>query len=173
MILLNFLPVNMVDRFVSFLAMFSYSDLPSYGIHQPAEGPFFYKTLTGKTLVIDRGTIKKIRSQKIKVFPGIEKIHNNIVEFKNGALQRFDAIVLATGYRSVAHNWLKDYKFIFNEDDKPKNKYPNHWKGEKGVYCVGFTGRGIQGISSDSKAVAEDIYQLVMAQKSTYAARMV
>ncbi|KAM5568992.1 putative indole-3-pyruvate monooxygenase YUCCA10 [Rosa sericea] len=173
MILLNFLPVNMVDRFVSFLAMFRYSDLPIYGIRQPAEGPFFYKTLTGKTPVIDRGTIKKIRSQKIKVFPGIEKIHNNIVEFKNGALQRFDAIVLATGYRSVAHNWLKDYKFIFNEDDKPKNKYPNHWKGEKGVYCVGFTGRGIQGISSDSKAVAEDIYQLLMAQKPTYAARMV
>ncbi|KAM5568994.1 putative indole-3-pyruvate monooxygenase YUCCA10 [Rosa sericea] len=174
MVLLDFLPVNMVDKFVSFLAKFNYSDLPNYGIHQPTEGPFLYKALTGKTPVIDRGTIKKIRSGKIKVFPGIEKIHDNIVEFKNGALQCFDAIVLATGYRSVAHNWLKEYyKLILDDNDKPKNRYPYHWKGEKGLYCVGFSGRGIQGISSDSKAVAQDIYRILMAQKFAYAPAMV
>ncbi|KAK9933769.1 hypothetical protein M0R45_020945 [Rubus argutus] len=173
MVLLNFLPVKMVDRFVSLLAKFSYSDLSSYGIYQPAEGPFFFKALTGKTPVIDCGAVEKIRSKKIKVFPEIEKIHNNIVEFKSGTRQRFDAIVLATGYRSVVHNWLKDFKLILDDDDKPKSKYPNHWKGAKCVYCVGFSGRGLPGISSDSKAVAEDIYQLLMAQKPTHAPEMV
>ncbi|XP_004296833.1 PREDICTED: flavin-containing monooxygenase YUCCA10-like [Fragaria vesca subsp. vesca] len=172
MVLLDYLPMNIVDRFILYLAKFSYGDLPSYGISPPVEGPFFFKALTGKTPVIDRGTVKKIRSGKIKVFSGVETIRHNIVEFKNGSIQRVDAIVMATGYRSVAHKWLKDYKVILDENDKPKNKYPGHWKGEKGVYCVGFSGKGIPGISFDSRAVANDIHQILLV-KTGNAAREV
>lgn len=67
MLLSNYLPLKIVDKFVSVLAKLSYSDLSSYGIHRPVEGPFLFKALTGKTPVIDRGTIKKIRSKKIQV----------------------------------------------------------------------------------------------------------
>ncbi|BFG35097.1 hypothetical protein CerSpe_213700 [Prunus speciosa] len=166
MLLLNYLPLKIVDKFVSLLAKLRYSDLSSFGIHRPVEGPFLFKALTGKTPVIDRGTIKKIRSKKIQVFPDIVSINQNTVEFKNGKRRCFDAIVLATGYKSVAHKWLKDYKFLLTDDGKPKGKHPNHWKGEKGVYCVGLTGKGLPGIFKDSKAVTEDIYQLtLMAQK--------
>ncbi|XP_009355894.2 probable indole-3-pyruvate monooxygenase YUCCA10 [Pyrus x bretschneideri] len=164
MLLLDYLPVKIVDKFVLFLAKFRYQDLSSYGIHHPDQGPFLFKALTGKTPVIDRGTINKIRSKQIKVFPGIVRINSNSVEFNNGARQSFDAILLATGYKSVAHKWLKDYKYLLNDDGKPKGNYPNHWKGEKGVYCVGLAGNGLPGIFKDSTAVAEDIYSL-MAQK--------
>lgn len=166
MLLSNYLPLKIVDKFVSLLAKLSYSDLSSHGIHRPVEGPFLFKALTGKTPVIDRGTIEKIRSKRIQVFPDVVSINQKTVEFKDGKRRCFDAIVLATGYKSVAHKWLKDYKFLLTDDGKPKGKYPNHWKGEKGVYCVGLTGKGLPGIFKDSKAVTEDIYQLtLMAQK--------
>ncbi|KAL6185968.1 hypothetical protein ACLB2K_042090 [Fragaria x ananassa] len=144
MVLLDYLPMNIVD---------SYGDLPSYGISPPVEGPFFFETLTGKT----------------HVFSGVKTIRHNIVEFKNGSIQRVDAIVMATGNRSVAHKWLK---VILDENDKPKNKYPEHWKGEKGVYCVGFSGKGIPGISFDTMDVANDIHQILLV-KTGNAAREV
>lgn len=34
-------------------------------------------------------------------------IKGNVVKFKNGVHKSFDAIIFATGYKSVAYNWLK------------------------------------------------------------------
>ena len=39
----------------------------------------------------------------------------------------------------------------------PKTPFPYSWKGENGLYAVGFTGRGLFGISSDAIKVAKDI----------------
>lgn len=39
----------------------------------------------------------------------------------------------------------------------PKEGFPNHWKGEKGLYCAGFAGRGLLGISEDAENIAKDI----------------
>jgi len=41
----------------------------------------------------------------------------------------------------------------------PKAPFPNGWKGEKGLYCVGFTKRGLLGTSSDALNIAKDISQ--------------
>lgn len=43
------------------------------------------------------------------------------------------------------------------EDGLPKTPFPNGWKGENGLYAVGFTKRGILGASIDAKRIAEDI----------------
>lgn len=43
------------------------------------------------------------------------------------------------------------------EDGLPKTPFPNGWKGECGLYAVGFTKRGILGASIDAKRIAEDI----------------
>lgn len=39
----------------------------------------------------------------------------------------------------------------------PKTPFPHGWKGERGLYTVGFTRRGLQGTSSDAIKIAEDI----------------
>lgn len=39
----------------------------------------------------------------------------------------------------------------------PKKTKPNHWKGDNGLYCTGFSGSGLSGISYDAKMIAEDI----------------
>ncbi|KAF4366307.1 hypothetical protein CsatB_023494 [Cannabis sativa] len=153
--------INYVDKLILWLAKFYYADLPKYGIHRPRLGPFLFKASGGKTPVIDGGSIDKIRSQKIKVVPAIKSITGNNVHFDDGTQGNFDVIILATGYKSVAMEWVKDYKYGLNEKGMPKNKYPNHWKGDNGIYCIGMSGRGLAGISSDAILVANDIHNIL------------
>lgn len=41
----------------------------------------------------------------------------------------------------------------------PKTPFPNGWKGENGLYTVGFTRRGLLGTASDAVKIAQDIAQ--------------
>lgn len=43
------------------------------------------------------------------------------------------------------------------KDGLPRKPFPNGWKGECGLYAVGFTKRGILGATMDAKRIAEDI----------------
>lgn len=47
---------------------------------------------------------------------------------------------------------------MFSErDGLPKRSFPNGWKGECGLYAVGFTKRGLLGASVDAKNIAQEI----------------
>jgi indole-3-pyruvate monooxygenase len=50
---------------------------------------------------------------------------------------------------------------MLNSDGFPKKGYPNHWKGEDGLYWSGFARRGLSGISMDAKNIANDITRKV------------
>ncbi|CAL0305283.1 unnamed protein product [Lupinus luteus] len=117
--------------------------------------------ITGRSPVLDVGTIKKIREGAIKVIPSnISRIKNKKVVFGNGLEKEFDEIVFATGYKSMANNWLKDYNYALNDNGFPKNAFPNHWKGENGLYCAGLSRRGLFGVRADAEAITEDINQV-------------
>ncbi|XP_076910072.1 indole-3-pyruvate monooxygenase YUCCA2-like [Bidens hawaiensis] len=115
MCLLKWFPVRVVDWFLLLASRLLIGDTDKLGLTRPKLGPLELKNLTGKTPVLDVGTLAKIRSGDIKVYPGIKRLAcNNIVEFVDGRLEKFDAIILATGYRSNVTTWLKVcYKFIF------------------------------------------------------------
>jgi indole-3-pyruvate monooxygenase len=65
------------------------------------------KNTSGKTPVLDIGSLEKIRSGKIKVVPGIKKFSAGKVELVDGSVLDIDSVVLATGYRSNVPSWLK------------------------------------------------------------------
>uniref|UniRef100_A0A0E0BGH5 Uncharacterized protein n=1 Tax=Oryza glumipatula TaxID=40148 RepID=A0A0E0BGH5_9ORYZ len=46
---------------------------------------------------------------------------------------------------------------MFKDDGFPKKFFPNHWKGENGLYCAGFARRGLAGIAMDAKNIADHI----------------
>ncbi|URD84611.1 Flavin-binding monooxygenase-like [Musa troglodytarum] len=46
---------------------------------------------------------------------------------------------------------------FFSKDGFPKTPFPNGWKGQSGLYAVGFTRRGLAGASSDAARTAKDI----------------
>jgi len=46
----------------------------------------------------------------------------------------------------------------------PKPGFPNHWKGENGLYCAGFSRRGLDGIAFDARRIADDIRMTTSAR---------
>ncbi|KAL2517618.1 putative indole-3-pyruvate monooxygenase YUCCA4 [Abeliophyllum distichum] len=119
-------------------------------------GPIELKNATGKTPVLDVGALSQIKSGKIKVTEGVTEITKNGAKFMDGQGKEFDSIILATGYKSNVSNWLKDTGF-FTKDGMPKTTFPNGWRGENGLYAVGFTRRGLVGTSWDAVNIAGDI----------------
>ncbi|XP_062198154.1 probable indole-3-pyruvate monooxygenase YUCCA10 [Phragmites australis] len=157
MTLVQYMPATIVDTLLVMTANFIFGDLSKQGIVRPKIGPILLKYKTGKSAVVDVGTAGLIKKGIIKVFRGISKIIGNKVEFEDGKERPFDAIVFATGYKSTANKWLKDNNCMLNNDGFPKKDYPNHWKGENGLYCAGLSRRGLSGIAMDAKNIANDI----------------
>ncbi|XWS29885.1 hypothetical protein CRYUN_Cryun24cG0068900 [Craigia yunnanensis] len=91
MIVSKYLPVFVVHIMVVLMSIIVYGDLSKYGICRPKQGPFYLKATAGRATVV----------------LGISSINGKRVFFEDGAEREFDAIVFATGYRSIANNWLK------------------------------------------------------------------
>ncbi|KAL2236999.1 UNVERIFIED_CONTAM: Indole-3-pyruvate monooxygenase YUCCA6 [Sesamum indicum] len=155
--LLKWLPMRLVDRFLLVVSRLLLGDTGRLGLGRPHLGPLELKNLSGKTPVLDVGTLDKIKSGDIKVRPGIQRLRQQSVEFVDGRRENFDAIILATGYKSNVPCWLKESEMFSEKDGLPKRAFPNGWKGECGLYAVGFTKRGLLGASMDAKNIAADV----------------
>ncbi|XP_052206598.1 probable indole-3-pyruvate monooxygenase YUCCA4 [Diospyros lotus] len=156
MALLTWLPLRLVDKFLVTVANFTLGKTDSFGLRRPKTGPIELKNATGKAPVLDVGALSQIKSGKIKVMGSVREITRNGAKFVDGQEKEFDSIILATGYRSNVPFWLKGSSF-FTEKGMPKTPFPSSWKGEEGLYAVGFTRRGLLGTASDSLNIAKDI----------------
>ncbi|KAL3724513.1 hypothetical protein ACJRO7_029653 [Eucalyptus globulus] len=165
MLLSKYVAMTIADVVTTFIGKLWYGNLTKYGIRRPTKGPFQLKVATGKTPVIGIGKIKKIQSGDIKVLPEIVRMNGNDVVFENSFVKRFNDIIFAMGYRSIANHWLKDYEYIMNKDGMPKRPCPHHWKGGNGIYCAGFSKQGLAGIAKDSMAIASDIDEVLNGMK--------
>ncbi|KAJ0245096.1 indole-3-pyruvate monooxygenase YUCCA7 [Hirschfeldia incana] len=172
--MMKYMPVWLADKTLLLLARIVLGNTDKYGLKRPKLGPLELKNKEGKTPVLDIGALPKIRSGKIKIVPGIIKFGRGKVELVDGRVLEIDSVILATGYRSNVPSWLKDNDF-FSDDGIPKNPFPNGWKGEAGLYAVGFTRKGLFGASLDAMSVAHDIAnrwkEESKQQKKTAAAR--
>ncbi|CAN0901587.1 Indole-3-pyruvate monooxygenase YUCCA6 [Linum grandiflorum] len=155
--LMKWFPVRIVDRFLLLVSFFMLGDTSRLGLTRPKIGPLELKNLTGKTPVLDVGTLSKIRSGHIKVQRGIKKITQQMVEFVDGRFEYFDCLILATGYKSNVPSWLKETEMFSEKDGLPRKAFPNGWKGENGLFAVGFTKRGLFGACMDARKIAEEI----------------
>ncbi|XP_031268409.1 indole-3-pyruvate monooxygenase YUCCA6-like [Pistacia vera] len=157
--LLKWFPVETVDWFLLLCSRLIIGDTNQSGIRRPEIGPLKLKISVGKTPVLDDGAFAKIKSGEIKVVNAIRKFTTSGVEFADGTLEDFDAVILATGYKNNTTSWLQEANFFHQKNGHRKSSLPNNWKGQKGVYSVGFTAQGLLGASMDAQKVAEDIAQ--------------
>ncbi|KAL8152411.1 hypothetical protein V2J09_010171 [Rumex salicifolius] len=156
MALLKWLPLTMVDNILLLMATIILGKTDKMGLKRPKTGPIQLKNATGKTPVLDVGALSLIKSGKIKVTGGVREITSKGAKFVDGQEREFDSIILATGYKSNVPSWLKESGF-FTENGMPKSPFPNGWKGENGLYAVGFTRRGLLGTVSDALKISKDI----------------
>lgn len=75
--LLKWLPMQTVDRFLLLMARFMLGDTSQFGLERPHFGPMELKAVSGKTPVLDVGTLEKIKSGDIKVLD-INSTHHTI-----------------------------------------------------------------------------------------------
>ncbi|CAN6462963.1 unnamed protein product [Victoria cruziana] len=154
--LLRWLPLRVVDLILVFLAEKLVGDIEKFGLRRPNTGPMELKIRTGKTPVLDGGAASMIKSGKIKVMPEIDSLTCNGAKFVDGEEVEFHSIILATGYKTNFSSWLKDHS-SFPQNGKFRTPFPQSWKGEHGLYFVGFAGKGLTGAATDAEKTAEDI----------------
>lgn len=65
--LLKWLPMSLVDRLLLIVSRLILGDTARYGLGRPSMGPLELKNLSGKTPVLDVGTLAKIKKGDIKV----------------------------------------------------------------------------------------------------------
>lgn len=156
MLMLRWLPLWVVDKILLLLTWMILGNMEKYGLKRPGFGPLEMKNTQGKTPVLDIGALDKIRSNDIQLVPGIERFRRGTVQLVDGQSLNIDSVVLATGYESNVPTWLHESEF-FSDKGLPKTAFPNGWKGKAGLYAVGFTKRGLSGVSADAVKISRDI----------------
>lgn len=153
------LPFGFGDWLGNFIRGIYLGDLTKYGLNAPKLSPVKQLKLTGKTPVVDIGTVNQIKAGKIKVKSEIQSFTANSVQFKNGEELPIDAVVLATGYRANVEDFIADTTGLLNNDNLPKQAI---FEGKnKGLYFIGFDNYKLGGIlgiiQSESLTITEHI----------------
>jgi cation diffusion facilitator CzcD-associated flavoprotein CzcO len=143
-IMLSRLPTALGDALARILCDVTVGDIGRYGLPRSRESPLRQLREHGRTPVIDVGTLARIKSGEIAVFPGLRRLVRDGAEFVDGRTAKFDAIVLATGYRA-------DVASLFPRSEVPVDAsgLPTQLAGTgelEGVYFVGFDLRQAGGL---------------------------
>jgi len=133
----RFLPYRLVDAMNAPILSLRFGDLGKFGVERAKGGPLTGIIERGRTPLINIGTIERIRSGDIKVFPAISNSEARRVNFVDGRSDMFDAIVLATGYRSGLEALLPDFAERFAGADGPARGALQ--PANDGLYFCGFT----------------------------------
>lgn len=129
---LSRVPPRIADQIGRTLARVAAGDLTRYGLPPPQWLPFSAKRIP----VIDVGFVARMKSGEVSVRPTIARFTNDGVTFTDGRTEAFDAVILATGYRTALESLL-NVSGVLDDHGFPKNGC-----GEKtavpGLYFMGF-----------------------------------
>lgn len=81
MLLLKWLPIRLVDRLLLVVSRLLLGNTSRLGLDRPKLGPLELKNLSGKTPVLDVGTLAKIESGDIEVLSFFIKSNLNLTLF--------------------------------------------------------------------------------------------
>ena len=159
--MLDRLPNGAADRIARMFRRLTVGDLSTWGIRTPKLAPLAQLRTRGKTPVIDVGTVERIKSRDIAVRPGVRRLTQSGAVFDDGAEEAFDAIIVATGYRSGVEDMVEGGSELLDA-----NGFPSEVVGTgefDGLFFVGFdnyTPGGVLGtLLTQSEEVVEDIAQ--------------
>jgi len=84
-------------------------DLTKYGLRKLPYGPVTQMRHTARIPLIDVGTVKLIKSGQVTVYEGIKEFTEDGVIFDDGKRAKFEAVILATGYRPRVNMFLTGF----------------------------------------------------------------
>jgi hypothetical protein len=108
-------------------------NLAKLGLEKRDEGPFAEIVEARQIPVLDVGTLAHIKSGDIKIRRGVESFDGSDVRFADGTRDPFDAIVLATGFRSAMASIFPKNSEILDSEARPRSLAP-----ARGIYFCGY-----------------------------------
>jgi cation diffusion facilitator CzcD-associated flavoprotein CzcO len=113
------LPTSVVDFINAPVIRLAIGPIERFGLKRAAKGPRRMIEEDGRIPLLDIGTLAKIRDGSIKVRGGIDRFMADGVIFSDQGEQKFDAIILATGFRPDLRQLLPDADGVLSEEGKP------------------------------------------------------
>jgi cation diffusion facilitator CzcD-associated flavoprotein CzcO len=89
------------------------------GLRRAAKGPRQMVEEDGRVPLIDVGTLDKIRDGSIRICGGIDRFTPDGVVLADGDRKKFDAIILATGFRPDLRQLIADVEGVFDRHGMP------------------------------------------------------
>ena len=153
------IPFGLGDSLGSIIRKIVVGDLSKYGISTPKLSPTKQLKVTGRTPVVDIGTLEQIKKRNITILPDIERFGVREVQFTNGETKPFDLVILATGYYAQIDDFMDDAADFVNKDGLPSQAVFD--STHRGLYFVGFNnyvpGGALGVINSESEEVVNHI----------------
>jgi cation diffusion facilitator CzcD-associated flavoprotein CzcO len=118
-ILYRRLPARLVDFINAPILRLAVGRIEELGLRRSAKGPRQMVEEDGRIPLIDVGTLDKIRDGSIKISAGIDRLTPEGVVFADGRSEKFDAIILATGFRPDLHRLMPDVEGVLDKHGTP------------------------------------------------------
>ncbi len=135
-------------------------NLRKYGLESNPNAPVKHLRETGRTPVMDLGTIELIKKGIIKVIRDVKSFYEKGITTLDGKNHSFDSVILATGYKACLNEFLELPDDFLDDNRLPKDLIGS---GElSGLYFLGYDNYQIGGILGaiyrDSEVIANKIY---------------
>ncbi|MDP2054077.1 MAG: NAD(P)-binding domain-containing protein, partial [Acidobacteriota bacterium] len=111
-------------------------DVEKLGLRKLPYGPATQIRKHGRIPLIDAGTVDLIRRGAITVRPGVRTFQRGAVVFDDGSRSRFDAVILATGYRPRVDQFLEAGAGVIDAGGKPASS--GRESAAAGLYFCGY-----------------------------------
>jgi cation diffusion facilitator CzcD-associated flavoprotein CzcO len=118
-ILYRRLPARLVDMINAPILRLAVGGIEDLGLRRAAKGPRQMVEEDGRVPLIDIGTLARIRDGSIRIYGGIDRLTSDGVAFADGRHAKFDAIILATGFRPDLRQLIPDVEGVFDGRGMP------------------------------------------------------
>lgn len=159
-VLLARLPLLVRDGIAGTILDWKVGDLSPWGIVRPVVGLNRTIETTGRIPLIDVGTVAAVKAGRIRVRPGIAEVGAAHVMFADGRSEPYDAIILATGYRTGLEQLIDGVEHVIDERGHARQR---NLSNARGLYFVGFrnpASGALREIAREAPRVAGAIRQL-------------
>jgi cation diffusion facilitator CzcD-associated flavoprotein CzcO len=118
-ILYRRLPARLVDVINAPVLRLAVGDIEKLGLRRATKGPRQMVEEDGRVPLIDIGTVARIKDGSIKIRGGIDRFMTDGVIFTGESTEKFDAVILATGFRPDLRKLLPDVNAVFDQHGMP------------------------------------------------------
>jgi cation diffusion facilitator CzcD-associated flavoprotein CzcO len=149
-------PARVADAINAPVLRLALGDIRKLGLRKLPYGPIEQIRVHQQQPLMDIGTLALVRSGSIAIRPGIARFTEAGVVFTDGSEARFDAVILATGFRAALGDLLPGIRGVLDAAGTPL--VSGGRTAAPGLYFCGFritSGGGIREAGIESGRIAD------------------